>query len=217
MITISVWFICIAETQSPGSASSHPGFLRARAQWFLGGAKVLGLLGRASVLCTHHMKGDPPKTWNLFIKHCVFILTCLNFSHLQSALQLLQHTNRDIFSTAQNSFWTHPFWCRLVLLTLFVSSLPHWQKHCPLRNFFHPGKQKVAGGEMWWIGRVTHEGHTIFGQKLLNSQHGVGRCARKSPIMKWANVLKESSKKIPWSRAQALTGTLYRWVLRTPT
>ena len=39
-------------------------------------------------------------------------------------------------------------------------------------------------------------GHAVFGQKLLNTQHGVGRCARKSPIMKWANMSKESSEKL---------------------
>ena len=33
-----------------------------------------------------------------------------------------------------------------------------------------------------------------MGQKLLNTQCSVGRCTRKSPIMKWANTLKESSK-----------------------
>ena len=33
------------------------------------------------------------------------------------------------------------------------------------------------------------EGHAVFGQKLLNSQRGVGRCTGKSPIMKWANML----------------------------
>ena len=41
---------------------------------------------------------------------------------------------------------------------------------------------------------MGHGGHDIFGQ-LLNTQRGVGRCASKLPIMKWANVLKESSKK----------------------
>ena len=30
----------------------------------------------------------------------------------------------------------------------------------------------------------------FFGQKLLNTQHSVGSCARKSPIVKWANVSK---------------------------
>ena len=30
----------------------------------------------------------------------------------------------------------------------------------------------------------------LFGQKLLTTQCGVGRCACKLPIMKWAKVLK---------------------------
>ena len=38
------------------------------------------------------------------------------------------------------------------------------------------------------------QGHSSFGLKLLNTQHSVGRDARKSPIMKWENVFKESSK-----------------------
>ena len=36
---------------------------------------------------------------------------------------------------------------------------------------------------------MGYRGHSVFGQKLLNTQHGVGRCACKSPIMKWANTL----------------------------
>ena len=35
----------------------------------------------------------------------------------------------------------------------------------------------------------------VFGQKLQNAQHGVDRCARKSPVTKGANGLKESSRK----------------------
>ena len=38
-------------------------------------------------------------------------------------------------------------------------------------------------------------------------QHGVGRCAHKSPIMKRANTLKESSKKIYQSQREPLTVT----------
>ena len=44
---------------------------------------------------------------------------------------------------------------------------------------------------MGWVG---HRDHAGFGQKLLNTQHGVGRSAYKSRIMKWTNVLKESLK-----------------------
>ena len=46
---------------------------------------------------------DPPKQ-NVFIKNCVFILTCLNFSHLQSTLYLMQYTYRDVFSTLRTVF-----------------------------------------------------------------------------------------------------------------
>ena len=50
-----------------------------------------------------HMSSAPPqKKRNLFIKNCVFILTCLNFSHLRSTLHLMQYTYGDIFSTAKN-------------------------------------------------------------------------------------------------------------------
>ena len=44
------------------------------------------------------------KKWNLFIKNCVFILTCLNFGHLQSALHLTQHTYPDVFSYCSKQF-----------------------------------------------------------------------------------------------------------------
>ena len=39
-------------------------------------------------------EGGPKTSQNLFIKNCVFILTCLNFSHLESTLHLMQHTCR---------------------------------------------------------------------------------------------------------------------------
>ena len=72
------------------------------------------------------MRGNPlKKAQNLFIKNCVFILTCSNFSHLQSTLHLMQYTYWDIFSISQNSFWTCWFWCFLVLLQFFVSPFPH--------------------------------------------------------------------------------------------
>ena len=37
--------------------------------------------------------------------------------------------------------------------------------------------------------------HAVSGQKLLMTQRGVGRCAGETPVMKWASVLKDSSKK----------------------
>ena len=78
-------------------------------------------------------------------------------------------------------------------------------KHFLLRTFFIQGnKQKSSLGQ----DRVNREsgagGHAVFGQKLLNTQSDVGRCTRKSPIMKWANVL-TLQKKVHWSQTQLLT------------
>ena len=42
-------------------------------------------------------EGGTKKTQDLFIKYCVFILTCLNFSHLQSTLYLMQYTQSEDF------------------------------------------------------------------------------------------------------------------------
>ena len=68
--------------------------------------------------------GEIQKNRQLFIKHCVFILICLNFSHLKSALHLKQYTYWHIFSTAQK-FWTCWIWCFLLLLPLVVLPLPN--------------------------------------------------------------------------------------------
>ena len=94
-----------------------------------------------------------------------------------------------------SSFWTCQFWCLLVFLPFFVSPLPY-QQNVSLWGLFSLRKQKeVTWGKTGWIGRVGLGGHYVFGQKLLNTQCNVGRCARKSPILKWANSLKESSNK----------------------
>ena len=100
---------------------------------------------------THtHTRGSTPK-WNLFIENCVFILICLNSSRLPSPLHLMQYAFGDIFSTAQNSFWTHWFWCHLVPLLFFGFPLPH-QKSISLWGLFPSGetkKQKCCSGWDW--------------------------------------------------------------------
>ena len=75
------------------------------------------------------------------------------------------------FFCAQDSFWTCQFLCLLVLspLPFFVSPLPHRQ-NISLSGPFSSGetKKKVIWGESGWIWRVGHQGHGVFGQKLLN-------------------------------------------------
>ena len=90
----------------------------------------------------------------------------------------------------------------LILISFSVSAffvclfhIFHVGKTFPFEDFFHPGNKNVVWGEIRWIRRVRHRGHAVFGQKLLSTQRGVGRCTCKSPTMQWANVLKESSKK----------------------
>ena len=137
-------------------------------------------------------------------KNYVFTLTGLNFSHLLSTFHLMQYVYWDVFFTAQKVFELvdcDAFQC----FCLFLFHLLHISKMFPFEDFFSWGKQKSAAqGRIGWVGVVGHGGHAVFGEKLLNIQHSVGRCAGKSPIMKQANVLKESSKKFHWSWMQPL-------------
>ena len=89
------------------------------------------------------------------------------------------------------------FWCFCHFFCLLVSRLPHPQNisHWGLFSPRETNKQKVAWGKIGCIRRVGHGGHSVFGLKMLNTQKSVGRCAPKSPKMKWTNALKESWKK----------------------
>ena len=127
-----------------------------------------------------NIQGGPQKKQNLFIKNSVFLLTCLHFSRLQSTLHLMQYTSWDFFHCSKqvlNSSVLMPF-SGAAFFCLF--RLFHISKMFPCEDIFHPRKQqKITQGEIGWIGRVRHRIHAVFGQKLLNTQHGVGRCARE--------------------------------------
>ena len=118
---------------------------------------------------------------------CVFIPTCLNFSHLQSTFSLFGaiHLSRCLFYHSEqvlNSLILMPFSASAIFC--FASSPS--AKHFPLRTFFIRGKQtnkNGCSGQSGWRGRVGRRGHAIFGQKRLHTQCSVGRCT--SPIMRW--------------------------------
>ena len=117
--------------------------------------------------------GGTQKPWNLFIKNCIFILTCLNFSHFHSTVHLMQHTYWDIFSTAQNRFWTRQFWCLLVLLPVFVSLLPHQQKFF-LWTFFILGNKSRLGQD--WVNREVRAWRLChFGSKTAKQSVQCGQ------------------------------------------
>ena len=91
-------------------------------------------------------EGGTQKTWNLFIKNWLFILTSLNFSHLQSIPHWMQYTYGDVFPPAQNSFRTHRLWCLLALLPFFCFTSSTWAKYLPLRTIFIQGDKKCLSG-----------------------------------------------------------------------
>ena len=147
-----------------------------------------------------------------------------NVTRSKSLVVLVQRLSWEVNGDLlQNSLILMPFSASDIF---FVLPLPCWQNVSPRAFFFHLGKQKkkthknpkVTRGEIGWIGRVGNRGHTGFGQKLLNTQYGVGMWAYKSPIMKWANSLKEPSKKFSgakYSFSQCQLVQWYRWVPKT--
>ena len=77
----------------------------------------------------------------------------------------------------------------------FTYSTP--AKCFPLRKIFIWGNKKKSLGERDQVNKEDGAwGSCCFGQILVNTQQGVDRYAHKSPIIKWANSLKESSKKV---------------------
>ena len=137
---------------------------------------------------------------NSFIKSCVFIFTCLNFSPLQSTLHLMQSLYLDILY--------------LLVLLPFLFKLFHTGKRFPLRIFFHSSRETKSSplGQIGWMRRVGYVGvGTIMFAPLFLvrncwtlSEVWAGSLGKLS-IMKWANALKECWKKIPWSWSQPLT------------
>ena len=80
-----------------------------------------------------------------------------------------------------NSLILMPFTASAVFS--FTSST--WVKYFPLRTFFLQGNKKELLGERSGEQGLGHGGHALFGQKLLNIQHGVGSHVHKLPTMKW--------------------------------
>ena len=145
-----------------------------------------------------YMRGAP-KTQNLFIKILHIYSYMFKFQSPSKYSQFdAIHLLRCFFHCLKQYFNLQilmPFNAS----TIFCFTSSTLAKHFPLRTSFHPeNKQKVTQGEIRWTGRVGHGGHDAFGQKPLNTQHGVDRYAHKSPIVIWANTMK-SSKNCHWS------------------
>ena len=81
-------------------------------------------------------------TQNLFIKNCVFILMCLNLSHLQSTLPFeAKHLLRYFFPLLKTVFELIDF-DAIQCFCCFLFHLFHRAKRFPLSTFFIQGNKK---------------------------------------------------------------------------
>ena len=144
--------------------------------------------------------GVPPLKQDLFRKKlCVY--------SYMFKLQSPSKYSPFVFSTAQNSFWTHRFWCLLVLLLFFVLPLPHLQNVSLWGLFFIQGNKKCHLGQ----DRVNREGEAGMRVMLFL----VKNCWTLSAL--WAGVLvnhpswngqrhsKDLQKNFHWSGTQPHT------------
>ena len=150
---------------------------------------IIKSMGTSMWITRNATRGGPKHQEFIYKKLCILIY--LNFSHLRGYSSLDTIHQWRHFSHCSNVFIVidfDAFYC----FCLFWFHLFHIGKTFPFENFLYLGKQqkKSLRARIWSIGRVGHGDHTVFGQKLLNTQRSLGRCARKSPVMKWANALK---------------------------
>ena len=108
------------------------------------------------------------------------------------------------FPTAQNSFWTHRFWCLLEPLQFFISPLLHLQ-NIFLWGLFSSRETKVTWGEMGWTGRVGHGDHAIFWSKTVECSALVWADALVNHPSWHGKRVERVFKKIHWSQTQRVT------------
>ena len=159
--------------------------------------------------------GDPTKPEFVYKKLCMYSY----MFKIQSSSKNSIWCSWDVFFHCSKYFLNSSIPFNAFTVLRFIAST--LEQSFPLRIFFTLRNEKSHSREIRWLGRVGHWGDAIFGQKLLNTQHGVGRCTCKSPLMKWAKVLTESSKKFTEAKRslsqQRQLEHYYRWVHRTPT
>ena len=146
---------------------------------------------------TTYQRRTSPK-WNLFIKNCVFILTCLNFSHFQSTLHLMQYTFRGVFSHCLTQFLNSLILMPFSVSAVFCFTSSTWT--FPFEGFFHPGIQKkvalvdrkggARGSCRFWSKTAEHSGHCGWVNMLLNHPSWNGQIHWESS--------KKKKKRIHW-------------------
>ena len=128
-----------------------------------------------TIIAASNTRGDP-KTLSLFIKYCVFILTCLTFSHLQTALHLMQYTYRDVFFHCLKQFLNLLIWMPFSTSSVFLFHLFHIDKTFTFKDSFLPGKQKKSTLGRDWVNREDGAwGSCRFGSKTAEHSAQCGQ------------------------------------------
>ena len=87
----------------------------------------------------------------LFIKNCIFIPICWDFSPLQSTLHLMQYTYQDIFFHCSELFFNSLILMPFSASDVFCFTSSTSAKHFPLRTFFIQEKKNHSGQD--WVNR----------------------------------------------------------------
>ena len=92
------------------------------------------------------LQGGAHNPLEFIYKNCVFILTCLNFSHLQSSpFDATSLCNIETFFSCSKQFLNLSLRCLLVLLVFFVCFTSSTSAKCfNLRTFFIKGNKKTS-------------------------------------------------------------------------
>ena len=114
--------------------------------------------------------GGPPNTQNWFVKNCVLILTCINFSHLQSTPHWTHLSRR--FPHCSKELLSSSILMPFSASAIFSFHLFHIGKTFPFEDFFHQGGQKNSHSGRDWVNREGGEqGSCCFGSKT--AEHSV--------------------------------------------
>ena len=108
-------------------------------------------------------------------------------------------------SFIQNHFWTHQFWCFLVLLLFLVSPLPHWQ-NISLCGLFPYGETNNKKSHLGILGELGGWGIRVklFLVKICWTLSTVWAGALVNHLS-WNGQMHWVFKKIHWSQTQPLT------------
>ena len=112
-------------------------------------------------MAMHTMRKDTQTQY--LLKNCIFTLTYLNFSNLQSTIHLMPYTYQDSFSPLLKLVFYSSYFMLFSASAVFCFTSSTSAKCFPLRTFFiQRNKKKLLRARCGRIGKVEHGGHDIL-------------------------------------------------------